>query len=59
MTLVGPQEDQAVDETLAESIVDSMHTCLDTLPADDNTLNEDALESDDEEFMAEMLPQDS
>ena len=55
-----PAEDQG-DETLAESIIDSMHTCLDTLEhvaaSGDNTLNDNS-DDENEEFMAEMLPHD-
>ena len=61
------KEDLGVDETLAESIIDSMHTCLDTMPTDEgvkatsgeNTLNEEGMQSDEDEFMAEMLPHDN
>ena len=62
-----PAEEEQGDDTLAESIVDSMHTCLDTLPSTDhprhsadNTLDDPGMASDEEneEFMAEMLPHD-
>jgi hypothetical protein len=58
-TLVDSRHDMTQDETLAESIVDSMHTCLDTMGHDqeDNTLNEQS-DEDGEELMAEMLPYD-
>ena len=67
MTLVDePKEDHQVDETLADSLIESMHTCLDTLQSDDaatlhscdNTLNNDGSDEEDDEMMAEMLPHD-
>ena len=66
MTLVEPREDHQTDETLADSLIESMHTCLDTLQSDDaatlhscdNTLNNDVSDEEDDEMMAEMLPHD-
>ena len=66
MTLVEPKEDLQADETLADSLIESMHTCLDTLQSDDaatlhscdNTLNNDGSDEEDDEMMAEMLPHD-
>ena len=68
--LADPQAEEPADETLAESIIDSMHTCVDTLASDEdpapnqsheNTLNVPGMDSDDEndEYMAEMLPHDN
>merc|ERR1719225_1984367 len=57
-------EDDHGDETLAESIIDSMHTCLDTVQSDtavdpDRTISDHANDSDDEtEYLEEMLPLD-
>lgn len=68
MTLVDSvKEDNQADETLADSLIESMHTALDTLQSDeatlhscDNTLNnEDCSDVDDDEMMAEMLPHDN
>ena len=70
--LVDPQADKhedPADETLAESIIDSMHTCVDSITLEDdkvannshdNTLNVPGMDSDEEndEYMAEMLPHD-
>ena len=68
------QDQEPVDETLAESIIDSMHTCVDTLNSDtmkdadpvanqshENTLNVPGIsdEENDDEYMAEMLPHDN
>ena len=60
-----PQHEDHGDETLAESIVDSMHTALDTLDGDggkddDNTMNDGNNDSgDDQDFLEEeMLPLD-
>merc|ERR1711874_723185 len=68
--LADPQAEEQADETLAESIIDSMHTCVDTIASDEdpepnksheNTLNVPGMDSDDEndEYMAEMLPHDN
>lgn len=68
MTLVDSvKEDNQIDDTLADSLIESMHTALDTLQSDeatlhscDNTLNnEDCSDVDDDEMMAEMLPHDT
>ena len=64
MTLIDPKEDEQVDETLADSLIESMHTCLDTLEdatlhSCDNTLNNDGSDGEDDEMMAEMLPHDA
>ena len=59
-----PQHEDHGDETLAESIVDSMHTALDTLDGgdkdDDNTMNDGNNDSGDEQdfLEEEMLPLD-
>ena len=63
-TLVGTQDHDQVDETLADSLIESMHTCLDTLNPDDVTLHScdetmgNASDDDEGEFAAEMLPHD-
>lgn len=48
-------EDHAGDETLAESIIDSMHTCLDTVQSDggdtDNTMHEHPQDADTDNTM--------
>ena len=72
LTLLVDQPEEHVDETLAESIIDSMHTCVDTITLEDdalpvdnnsheNTLNVPGMDSDEEndEYMAEMLPHDN
>ena len=55
--MIGQDEDDD-EETLADSIVDSMHSCVDS--AEDTTLHEDAADAeagdtdlDDEDFFAE------
>ena len=65
LTLVEDEdEDDHGDETLADSIIDSMHTCLDTVQSDtavdqDRTMSDHANDSDDEtEYLEEMLPLD-
>ena len=62
-TLVCSQDHDQADETLADSLIESMHTCMDTLNPDEATLHscDETLgnASDDEaEYAAEMLPHD-
>lgn len=67
MTLVDSvKEDNQADETLADSLIESMHTALDTLQSDeatlhscDNTLNNEDCSDVEDEMMAEMLPHDN
>lgn len=65
LTLVQDEDDDDNgDETLADSIIDSMHTCLDTVQSEtavdpDRTISDHANDSDDEtEYLEEMLPLD-
>ena len=58
----GRHSDHEIDDTLADSILDSMHSCADTLVGngddlDDTTLHScaDTLHDSDEEFFSEQV----
>ena len=61
LTLVQDEDDDDNgDETLADSIIDSMHTCLDTVQSEtavdpDRTISDHANDSDDETEVIDLL----